>query len=105
VVKARVMKWSIITEAFYNRDPIQNPPFFLGEVVSCLTYLYPEEAYKEIKIAFDEGLIDELLINLNFVNKVMAEGKKKALPNLKTDRYQIIKNTIKEMEWWDCFHQ
>lgn len=81
-----------------NEDPL-----FLTHLVVCLKDLYPEEAYAEIKQAYNDNLIYEDVIDLPDIDKVMAKGKENVLMKLKNSRDQLITNTITEMEWWDCF--
>jgi uncharacterized protein YecA (UPF0149 family) len=79
-------------------------PYVLANLVCCLTDLYPEEAYAEIKQAFNDNLIDESVLDLNFVDQVLAEGKEQTLAKLK-NREQLITDTIAEMEGWYCFQE
>jgi hypothetical protein len=73
-------------------------------LVACSTYLYPEEVLDDIKQAFEDHLIDEMYINLAYVEEVLADGKKKVLEDLRRDRhYWFIRDTVSEMEWWACF--
>jgi len=73
-------------------------------LVSCSTDLYPEEVLDDIKQAFKDGLVDLMYIDLEFVEDVLANGKDKALKDLRTDRgYRFIQDTVSEMEWWACF--
>jgi hypothetical protein len=45
-------------------------------LVSCATNLYPEEVYDKIKEAFDEGLIDEYMIDPGDVERQLLLAKK-----------------------------
>lgn len=73
-------------------------------LVSCGTDLYPEEVMDDIKQAFKDGLIDGMYIDLEFVEEVLANGKDKALKDLRTySGYRFIEDTVSEMEWWACF--
>ncbi len=74
-----------------------------GLVSSC-THLYPEEVLEDIKQAFEDDLVDEWYIDLEFVEEVLARGKDKVLEELRTDRrYWFIRDTVSEMEWWASF--
>jgi uncharacterized protein YecA (UPF0149 family) len=60
----------------------------------------------DIQQAFAEGLVDEEYIDYEWVIETMARGKEEVLAELRTDaRYNIIDDTIREMEWWACFDQ
>ncbi len=74
-----------------------------GLISSC-THLYPEEVLEDIKQAFEDDLVDEWYIDLEFVEEVLARGKDKVLEELRTDRrYWFIRDTVSEMEWWASF--
>ena len=75
-----------------------------NELVFTSTYLYPEEVLDDIKQAFKDGLIDGMYIDFEFVEDVLADGKDKALEDLRTGSgYWFIQDTVSEMEWWACF--
>jgi len=75
-----------------------------SELVFTSTYLYPEEVLDDIKQAFKDGLIDGMYIDFEFVEDVLADGKDKALEDLRTGSgYWFIQDTVSEMEWWACF--
>lgn len=76
---------------------------FGGGLVACCTDLYPEEMYPEIKRAFEEDLIDESFIDLNWVDRQLALGREAVLAELQDSRYQLIDSTIRELEWWAGF--
>jgi len=75
-----------------------------NELVFTSTYLYPEEVLDDIKQVFKDGLIDGMYIDFEFVEDVLADGKDKALEDLRTGSgYWFIQDTVSEMEWWACF--
>ncbi len=79
------------------------PSFFWDELVCCCTSLYPEEVYPEIKESFAEGLINEFIIDLDYVDETLSQDRQKVLTDLQNKRYMLIEDTIKEIEWWSCF--
>ena len=81
----------------------KQPSHFWNGLVSCCTDLYPEEVYPQIKQAFEEDLIDESFIDLDFVDEQLAVGKEEVLAGLQDDRYKLIEDTIGELESWACF--
>jgi len=87
----------------FESDLSRQPSHFWNGLVSCCTDLYPEEVYPRIKQAFEEDLIDERFINRDFIDDRLALGRAEVLSRLQDDRYRLIENTIKELEWWDCF--
>ena len=73
-------------------------------LVLCSTDLYPEELYEDIKQAYEEDLIESFIINFEYVEDALDLGKEKVLARLKNnEKYGLITDTIKEMEWWACF--
>jgi uncharacterized protein YecA (UPF0149 family) len=75
-------------------------------LVSCCCDLYPEEVLEDIEQAYAEGLVGEMYIDYEWVIETMARGKEEVLAELRTDAtYNIIDDTIREMEWWACFDQ
>jgi hypothetical protein len=84
----------------------REPSVVWSGLVSCCCALYPEEVLDDIEQAFAEGLVDEGFIDYEWVIETMARGKEAVLAELRGDaRYNIIDDTIREMEWWDCFDQ
>lgn len=81
----------------------KQPSHFWNGLVSCCTDLYPEEVYPQIEQAFEDDLIDESFIDLDFVDGQLALGREEVLARLQDDRYRLVENTIEELEWWDCF--
>jgi hypothetical protein len=60
----------------------------------------------EIRQAFENDLIDEIHIDLPWVEQVLAEGKEATLAWLWNDRhYHFINDVIAELEWWACFKE
>jgi hypothetical protein len=74
-------------------------------LVSQSTRLYPEELLPEIRQAFADDLVDDVMsIDLAWIEQVLDEGKAETLARLRANRhYHYVEDTIKEMEWWACF--
>jgi hypothetical protein len=81
----------------------KEPSHFWDGLVSCCTDLYPEEVYPQIKQAFEADLIDEWVIDLDFVDEHLALGREEVLSRLQDDRYRLIEDTIGELESWAGF--
>jgi len=84
-------------------DLCQHSSFFCADVVAYATDLYPEEAMEDIGAAFARGWVDETIIDLTYVERQLAQGKEAVLAKLQHERYQLIDDTVKELEWWACF--
>jgi len=81
----------------------KQPLHFWAGLVSCCTDLYPEEVYSQIKQAFETDLIDEWIIDLDFVDEQLAHGREEVLSRLQADRYWLIEDTIGELAGWAGF--
>lgn len=82
----------------------KEPAHFWDGLVSCCTDLYPQEMYNDIKRLYDEDVIDERYIDLDYINEKLALGKEKVLAKLKrSSRYGLVVNAIHEMQDWACF--
>jgi len=78
----------------------------LTDLTSCATDIYPEEILDKIKEAFERGLIDEFVLDLDYVEEKMAMGKEAVLAELHEDKHlQLMEDTIKEMKWWAWYQE
>ena len=75
-----------------------------GLVVTS-TALYPQEVYEDIQQAYQDDLVDTTFFTKpEEVETVLNLGKEKALEKLRNNRrYQLIDDTISEIETWECF--
>jgi hypothetical protein len=92
-------------KSLFNSSRTREPFHYWNGLVSCSTDLYPEEVLPEIKQAFAEGLVDEMFIDLGFVDRRLALGKEQVLAELGDGKFKLIEDTVAEMEWWACFHE
>jgi hypothetical protein len=98
--------YSRLFDATLNEGPSEERETVLTTIVHCATELCPEELYDKIKDAFEKGLIDEFMIDLEEVDEKMAEGREAVLPRLREDRhYHLVESAIGEMEWWAWYHE
>ena len=73
-------------------------------LVSECYHLYPKELMPEIRQAFADDLIDEMFIDLPWIEKVLDEGKPETLARLRDNsHYRFVTDTIREMEGWYAF--
>ena len=70
--------------------------------VHSLHDLYPEEAYNDIKRAYDLGLVDEFMIGLEDVDRQLARGKDDVLHRLQ-EKTTHIEDTIDMLRHWAAF--
>jgi hypothetical protein len=77
-----------------------------GALVNCATDLYPEELLDEIERAFADGLVEDFSIDIDDVRRDLALGKEAVLAKAANHpHHHLIDDTVKEMEWWYCFHK
>lgn len=73
------------------------------DVVVASDSFNPRELYEDIKYAFDQGKVEDWMINLADIDKtlMMSEDKihERGLREAKP-----INNIIEEMHWWACFY-
>ena len=55
------------------------------------------------RCAADPSLLDEWVIDLDFVDEHLALGREEVLSRLQADRYRLIEDTIGELESWAGF--
>jgi hypothetical protein len=83
----------------------RKPNYLWSAMVSAACDLYPEELVKEIRQAYDRGLVDPVDVSYSEVEEILKAGKERALED--TLKYQkgMIGNVIEEMGWWACFRE
>ncbi len=75
-------------------------------LVGCNYHIYPEETIKDIELAYDDDLVDPLSISFGEIKEQLGKSKQSVLDELLEDqRYQLIDDTIRELEYWACFEQ
>ncbi len=67
-------------------------------LIASAVDLYPEEVLDEIEKAFDEGLVDEALINMTTADDAVLVEKDKALDTFfNNSHYSLIEDVVQEM--------
>ena len=82
----------------------RTPGLVWGSLASCSANLYPEEVVEELRMAFDEGLIESLFIGWENIEEALKAGKAAAMKRL-PQRYPLIDDVENEMAWWACFEE
>jgi hypothetical protein len=65
--------------------------------------LCPREVIKDLRQAYDEGLVDPGSIGWDEVAKALDMGPDACLEEARR-RHRLITNTADEITWWSCFH-
>lgn len=75
-----------------------------AEIVLCCNDLYPEEVYSDIQRLYEERAIDTGIVSMNSIEKTLKKTKEKVLQeNQHSYKYQLITDTIGELQGWACF--
>ena len=85
---------------------LRQPSEVWSSLVASACDLYPEELLDDIKQAYREHLVDTFSIGMRDVMHDLLMGKNRVLARLAGNRHhRFVRNTIDEMEWWDCFRE
>jgi hypothetical protein len=97
----------ILNEYNAKKDNIEDDDIrFITLSITYCSALYPEELYDQIEQAYENELVDEFFINLDDIHRTLIEDKISVLEETKNDyHYQLIYDTVKELEHWYCFNQ
>jgi Protein of unknown function (DUF1186)/SEC-C motif len=98
--------YSRLFDLTLNEEPSEVRDNVLTVIARCAVELCPDELYAKIKEAFENGLIDEFIVDLEEADEKMAEGKDAVLPRLREDsHYHLVDSAIEEMAWWAWYHR
>jgi hypothetical protein len=72
-------------------------------LANACTDLWPQEAMDQLRLAYEEGLVDDQFIDWGEIQEALALGKERAIER---ERYRdpFITNLSKAMGWMQCFH-
>jgi hypothetical protein len=77
-----------------------------AEIVCCCDDLYPEEVYSDIQRLYEDQVIEAMVIGMDSIEKTLKKTKEEVLQRNQQDyKFQLITDTIKELQGWACFHQ
>ncbi|UOF91217.1 DUF1186 domain-containing protein [Fodinisporobacter ferrooxydans] len=80
--------------------------YFNAEIACCCNDLYPEEVYGDIRRLYDKRIIEAFVIGMDSIDTTLRRTKEDVLQSNQQDyRFQLITDTIKELQGWACFHQ
>lgn len=49
--------------------------------------------------------MDETILDLKFIDQKLRLGKEKVIAELEEEKYEMIGDTIEELEWWGAFRE
>ena len=80
-------------------------PFIVSSLLWCCCDIHPEELYDLLVACFDQELVDEELVEKDYLEFHMEGNKEGVLADLKKDaNYHLITDVISEMETWAYFN-
>lgn len=82
----------------------RKPSYVWDGLASACADLCPVEVEKDLRTAYDEGLIDPGFVSWEEIPEAIAMGREAALEELPR-RNALITNVVNEMEWWACFEE
>jgi hypothetical protein len=72
-----------------------------SELVDSANDLFPEEVYDQIKRAYDDGLVDEYIVEPEWVDEQIALGKDQALAELREWNHLVEDVTVEMRAWFE----
>lgn len=91
------------TELFHNKL-VDETGVVWENLIIATAELQLTSLTDEIEEAFTQHVIDELRISHAWIKQVMKRNREEQRYNLQQHRHkQFIRDTITEMEWWNCF--
>jgi len=90
----------------FNRGLEREYSHVWNVLVGCSNYLYPEELLRNIVQAYNEELVDPGYIEFEEIKDQLAQNRDIVLAKLHNNQnYQLIDDTIQELEHWACFYK
>ena len=66
--------------------------------------IWPAEVMEELRQAYDDDLIDPMMIGWDDVEQALALGEEVAMAKLRRD-HSFVTDVHKELSWWYCFRE
>ena len=66
--------------------------------------IWPGEVMEELRKAYEDDLIDPMVIAWDDVEEALAYGQEVAMVNLRRD-HSFVTDVHKELSWWYCFRE
>ena len=80
-------------------------PFIVTSLVWSCCDIHPKELYDSIVACFDQKLVDEEDVEIDYLAFHMERDKEEVLADLKKDaNYQLVTDAISEIESWAYLH-
>lgn len=91
---------------FFKGDEAEPTSGFWGFVAADICDLCPDEnAYQVIKKAYEDELIDPLIVGFEEFQEAIDRGVEESLNRIRMEKEDFMPDYIHEMmSWWACFH-
>ena len=101
--RAEVLKYLC---GFFKGDEAEPTSGFWGFVAADICDLCPDEnAYQVIKKAYEDELIDPLIVGFEEFQEAIDRGVEESLNRIRREKEDFMPDYIHEMmSWWACFH-
>ncbi len=91
---------------FRGKISSEDDSYIWTGMTCCAVDIGLTELQDDIAKAFENGLIDQFSIQPEDVSREIGTDKIKKIEDLKGLRhYSQIEDTVKELQWWACFHE
>lgn len=81
-------------------------PYLFAELIMSACDLHLDELFEDIQWAYEKGLVDTWVVNLDGVKNDMTLDKEIKLESSKSNPHKkYIDDTIEELQWWHIFNQ
>jgi preprotein translocase subunit SecA len=85
---------------------LRAPHSVWGDLVSSACDLHPDELFPRIVRAFEQGLVDEVMVTMEDVHDAARDSREEALAKTRRSRHHtLVTDTVREMESWACFQE
>ena len=81
----------------------RTPNHAWSALASCCTRLGPGEVLEQIQRAYEDELIEPFMIQWSDVEEAAGLSSEEVIERLRRQRFHLITDVVKEMEWWACF--
>ena len=101
-MRSREEVMAYFTRLFHTLE--RKPSAVWDSLANSCADLWPKEVMKDLRRAYEEGLIDPGSIAWGDVREALDRGQAAALKEVRSYR-KLIANTVDEIKWWACFHE
>ena len=85
---------------------LRGPGGLWGDLVNSACDLGPGELYPRILRAYEQDLVDEMMITLGDVQDARRLSSQEAIAEtIRSHHHSLITDTVAEMEYWACFQE